>query len=233
MSDDLLQFRLEGKVAVLQMDDGKANALSSPMQAALRAGLERAQQEASAVVIAGREGRFSGGFDLSVMKTGPEAVREMVGGGGVFLMDLFVHPQPVVAACTGHAIAAAALTLLASDTRVGAAGPFKIGMNEVSIGMSLPEFATALLQERISKRHLTATAIQGRMYAPDEAVDAGFLDAVHPADQVLEVAIAEAARLAELPGGPYASIKRALRGQVAERVRKGLEQDMSRMTPSG
>jgi enoyl-CoA hydratase len=229
MSDSPLKYELEGKVAVLTMDDGRANAITHDMIEALHAALERAEKEAHATLLLGRPGRFSAGFDLSVMTAGPDQARGLVKAGAELLLRMYLHPQPLVAGCTGHALAAGGLLLLASDTRIGSAGDFKIGLNEVAIGLRLPVFAIELARDRLSKRYFTRSAIQGTVYGPDDAKAAGFLDEVVAPEELESVVRAEVVRQAELPTGALAATKKDSRGAVVERVMKTLEADMKSM----
>lgn len=226
MGQKRVSYELNGKVAVLRMDDGKANAVSAEMIDELDASLERAESEARAVVIAGRPGRFSAGFDLTVMMAGEDSARALVKLGGEFLMNLYLHPQPVVAACTGHALAAGALMLLASDVRIGAEGAFKVGLNEVAIGMRLPVFGIELARDRISKRHFTAATSLGRVFTPVDAIDAGFLDQVVPAERCFDEALAQARKFAELSTGAHAETKRLTRQPLVEMVIETLDEDL-------
>lgn len=227
MSDEILRFDLKDRVAVLHFDDGKANAVSPAALEALNRGLDRAEKEAGAAVLFGRPGRFSAGFDLSVMRSGPEAAGSLVGGGAELLARMADSPLPIVAGCTGHALAMGALLLLASDLRVGARGDFKIGLNEVAIGMTLPRFGCELAEERLSRRHRLRSAVMAELHDPDAAVDAGYLDRVVEAKELSAAALAEAARLAELPAAAYAGTKRRMRGAMVERIRQGLEADLA------
>ena len=136
----MLTYRMQHKVAVIGLDDGKANAVSHGFVDAMTEGLDRAEKEAAAVVITGRDGVFSAGFDLKELAKGARERTELVNRGAAMLLRLFSLPQPVVVASAGHAIAAGALVLLAADTRIGAAGDFRYGLNETAIGMSLPPF---------------------------------------------------------------------------------------------
>ena len=206
-----MNFEIDDKVAVLTFDDGKANAVSHDFLDSLNEGLDRAEADAGAVLLVGREGVFSAGFDLKEIRKGPDAAAALVGKGGATLLRLFGHPQPVVAAATGHAIAAGAFLLLASDTRIGGAGEFRIGLNETAIGMNLPVFGRELARARLNPRHLTRAFVQAHLYDPDDAVPAGFLDRVLPMEQVVAAALKEAAALAELPASAYAFNKRDIR----------------------
>ena len=221
---------IEDGVAVLRFDDGKANVLSFAAIDSFSAALDRAEAEASAVCIVGREGKLCAGFDLSVMSAGMEAAQKLVAAGGQLLMRLYRHPQPVVAAVTGHALAAGALLVLSCDVRIGADVPAKIGLNETSIGMPLPLFAVALAEDRLDRRALVAATLTARVYAPAEAVAVGYLDAVVPVGEVEGAAIAEARRLGAYSGRAYAQTKEVLRGPTIARVIEGGAADLARFT---
>ena len=110
-------------------------------------------------------------------------------------------------ASAGHAIAAGALVLLAADTRLGASGAFKYGLNETAIGMSLPPFGMEMAKSRLSKRHQTQAIIQAELYEPDMAQQVGYLDQVLAPEQLHAQALQQAAALAELPNEAYANTK--------------------------
>ena len=225
-----VRYESRDEVALVTLDDGKANALSLPMIAALGAALDRARSEAKAVVLTGRPGRFSAGFDLKVMLTGAAAVRELVGAGGELLLRLYEHPQPLVIACTGHALAAGALLVATGDTRIGVLGDFKLGLNEVSNGMPVPILAHELARDRLDPRELTASVLQAKIYGPEEAVRAGWLDRAVLPEELEAHAIAEARRLAELPAKAYAMTKRSLRRVMITEVRATMQLNLEQIT---
>ena len=223
MTTQLASYALQDGIAVITMDDGKANAFGPAMLSAVDGHLDRAAQEAQAVLLTGRPGIFSGGFDLKVIRGGDAAAaRAMSLAGARLMMRLYGWPQPLVAAAPGHAIALGGFCLLAADHRIGAAGDFRIGLNETAIGMSLPPFALMLARERLSKRHLAGAAIGATLFGPDEARDAGFLDEVVAVEDLPEAALAAARRLVELDGPSYAAVKEALRGASIADVLAGL-----------
>jgi enoyl-CoA hydratase len=229
MSDEAIRYELTDSVAVIHLDDGKANALSPVVIEGLQAALDQAEKDARAVVLAGRLGRLSAGFDLSVMRTGPEAVRGLVTAGAELLLRLYSFPMPTVVACTGHALAAGAIVLLTADTRIGARGEFKIGLNEVAIGMTLPVFGVEFARDRLSKRHFFAATTQARIFDPEAAVDAGFLDSLTAPEKLLDEALAQAVQLSQLNTGAYAGTKQSMRGGVAQFIRETLEADMAKL----
>ena len=220
-------------IAVITMDDGKANALGHDLLGALLDALDEVDASgADAVVIVGRPGRFSAGFDLSVMKAGGTGPKEMLAAGVDVFLRIYQFPRPVVVACTGHAIAAGAIILMSSDLRVGTAGEFKIGMPELTIGMPLPFFATELMRDRLSKRHL-ARATLGQMYDPETAIDVGFLDEVVSAEDLLDTAVAHARVAGGVGRGAMKRTRTTTRGAIAEAVRSGLAEDLSHFVVEG
>ncbi len=231
--DGPVHVTIEDGVAVLRLDDGKANAVSHLLIDQVHAALDRAAEEATAVCFVGREGRFSAGFDLSVMTQGADAARGLVRAGGELMVRVYTHPQPTVAAVTGHALAAGAILCLASDTRIGADAPAKIGLNETAIGMGLPWYGIRLAEARLSKRHRTRAILQAEIYDPAGAVDAGYLDEVVPADEVVDVAIGRARALGQLPRGAHGFTKGRLRDALAAEILDGLDADMEAMVPPG
>src|SRR3954454_7431827 len=125
----IVRYELDGDVAVIRVDDGKANALSHAVIDALEAALHKAGTEAKAVVLVGREGKFSAGFDLKTMTAGPEQAIGLLKAGIELALSVYLSPIPVVVAATGHGLAMGAILLMAADLRIGAEGPYKIGMN--------------------------------------------------------------------------------------------------------
>ncbi len=220
MKVDALQIERRDAVTVLHVDDGKVNALTFELIAALKESVEAADADdaVGAVVIHGREGRFSAGFDLGVMMAGDmaETVR-LVADGGDLVRTLYGCGVPVVAACTGHALAAGALVLLGCDLRIGADVPAKIGLNEVAIKMVLPDWAMTIAAARLSKRHLQRAVVNARVTAPADAVDVGYLDEVVGAEALLHTAVERAAELAAtLDPAAYRATVRKFRGPVLD-----------------
>lgn len=216
---EIVSYEQRGAVALVRMDDGKANAMSNAWVAAMGAALDRAEREAKAVVLIGRPGRFSAGFDLKVMMSSPEAARALVLEGGALLLRCLELRLPLVTASTGHAIAGGLLLLATGDVRLGAAGDFKLGLNEVANGMPVPIFAHELARMRLDPRALEESVLRARMYAPDEAARVGWLDRVVPAEALEGAAITEAEALAALPQPAYGMSKQSLRAPMIAHVR--------------
>jgi enoyl-CoA hydratase len=223
---DLVTYSLEGRIATIAMDDGKANALSIAMLGELHAALDQAERDEAVVVLTGREGRFSAGFDLKVFTEQPERIVEMLTLGATFSERILGFPTPVLVAAPGHAIAAGSFALLAADMRIGVDGPFKIGLNEVQIGLTVPLFVVELARQRLHPAHFDRAVVNATIYSPQDAIAAGFLDRVVAADE-LEAATAEAAEvLAGLNAEAHAATKLRARGGALAAVREAIETEL-------
>jgi enoyl-CoA hydratase len=176
------RYRLDDGVARIEMDDGKANALNPEMFVELSAALDRAEEEPDAAIVmlrSLRPGIFSAGFDLKVISGGDqEKIRQMVRMGAEMVVRLLSYPKPVLSVMEGHAYPMGAFLLLASDVRLGVRGPYRVGLNEVQIGMTLPYWALETARFRLHPAAFNLTVTTGEMFTPDEAVQAGFLDRV-------------------------------------------------------
>ena len=216
---DLITYTLADGIATLAMDDGKANAMSPAMSAALNAGLDQAASEAAAVVIRGRDGVFCGGFDLKIIRGGDEGLQaKMVADGMALLRRLYLSPQPVVFAATGHTVAMGAFLLLTGDARIGLAGDFRVGLNETAIGLTLPQMALELARDRLAPTVFQRATINAELFSPEAAVTAGYLDqSADPAD--FDAAVTQAAQaLAELDATAFAATKRRVRQPTLDRI---------------
>lgn len=231
---DVVQYEVRDRIAHVTIDDGKRNALSFEVLGALDACLSRAEDAGpdavGAMLIKGRPGTLSGGFDLKVMRGGD--AREMgrlVTDGGELFARMYGSEVPIVIACTGHGIAAGALMLLAADERFAAAGDeFGIGLIETQIGMVLPQWAIEFARERLTPTWFQRATVGGRRFAPDEARDAGFVDAVCPRDELEAAALAAANYYRDLPRAAYRGQVRMNRGDRLARLAEAVAGDRGR-----
>ena len=216
---EIVSYAQHGGVATLTMYDGKANALSLAMSRALDAGLDRAAKEAKVVVIRGRPGVLCGGFDLKVIRgNDPAQAAAMREAGMQLLARLYLLPLPLIFACTGHSVAAGALLLLTGDIRIGVRGEFRIGLNEVGIALALPQTGIELARDRLSAAALTEAVALARLYSPDDAASAGYLDAAVDT-AVFDTTVAQHAEaLLKLDPVAFATTKQRLRQPTLDRI---------------
>jgi enoyl-CoA hydratase len=220
------KLAIEDGVAWLALDDAKVNALSAEMIGAIGAALDEAEKAGAVVVLSGRPGVFSAGFDLRTFERGPAAGVAMVRAGAELVLRLLAFPRPVLTVCTGHAYPAGAFLMLAADSRLGAAGPWRIGMNEVAIGLTVPKFAVELARHRLAPPGF-ARIPSAAMFAPEEALRLGYLDRVVPEAELAAAARAEAERLRALDPPSFAATKARINAWVLAAVRAALDEELA------
>lgn len=222
---DLVGYTAVDGVATVTLTNGKVNALSPEVIAGINAALDRAEQDQAVVILTGQPGILSGGYDLKVMKAGPEATRNLVASGSALTLRMLAHPQPIIVACSGHAVAKGAFLLLACDYRIGVEGPFQIGLNEVKIGMTMHQVGLALARDRLTPAAFQRSVVNAEMFSPQAALAAGFLDQVVTTDQLMVTAHAAAQQLAQLNPKAHAQTKRKARKVLLETLAAAIETD--------
>lgn len=212
---------------VVSMDDGKANAFSSTMQSALHVALDAAQQANAPVVLAGRPGIFSAGFDLKTLAASGQPAVDMLRGGLDLSLRLLEFPTPVIAACSGHAIAMGIFILTSCDYRIGVRGNYRYSANEVAIGMTMPWSTIEILRQRLSPTAVSRAVVFAENFTPDNAVGMGVLDEIVAEDELLDRAHSYAQQSLSLNMSAHAASKRRVRADALSAIRAGLEKDMA------
>ena len=223
--NELVSFTLNDGIAVITLNNGKVNALSPAVLAALNAALDRAQEVGAMVVLTGQPGILSGGYDLKVMMQGPEQAIGLVTAGSILTRRMLAHPQPIIVACGGHAVAKGAFLLLASDYRLGAEGDFLIGLNEVQIGMTMHHVGILLARDRLSPAAFQRSVINAEMFAPQAAMEAGFLDRVVAPDQLMSSAMEVAHQMKKLNAAAHRNTKLKARKALLDALDGAIEVD--------
>ncbi|HEX8594886.1 MAG TPA: crotonase/enoyl-CoA hydratase family protein [Pseudomonas sp.] len=213
---DLISYHLDDGVATLTLSNGKVNAISPDVVAAFNGALDQAEKDRAVVIITGQPGILSGGYDLKVMTSSPEAAINLVKQGSTLARRMLSHPFPIVIACPGHAVAKGAFLLLCADYRIGVEGPFSIGLNEVQIGMTMHHVGIELARDRLRKSAFHRSVINGEMFDPKGALDAGFLDKVVSVDELQEAARTAALQLKKINMTAHKNTKLKVRKALLE-----------------
>lgn len=206
MSNLVSYSQLDG-VATLTLAHGKVNVVSPGVIAEFNAALDQAEANGAVVILTGQPGILSGGYDLKVMMSGPQAALDLVASGSTLARWMLAHPQPIIVACSGHAVAKGAFLLLSADYRIGVEGAFQIGLNEVKIGMTLHQVGIALARDQLSPAVFQRSVNNAEMFNPQGALLAGFLDQVVPAEDLMTVANAVAQQFKQFNLGAHKNTK--------------------------
>jgi len=220
-----VKYELNEAVATIMLDDGKVNVLGPDMQSAISEALDRAEKDsAKAVVIAGNQRVFSGGFDLSVFQSGDaKAALGMLAGGFELSVRCLTFPAPVIMAATGPAIAMGSFLLLSGDHRIGQPKT-RCQAIEVAIGMTIPISAIEIMRARLTPAAFHRGTAMAATFAGDEALGGGWLDELVGADQVVARAQQVAAEAATtLHPGAHLATKLKARDSALKAIRAGID----------
>ena len=223
--NEFVTYQSEDNFVVITFKNGKANAISHEVIHGLNRSLDKAQQENKVVILTGQNGIFSAGFDLKVMTKSSESAKELVIKGSKLSLRMLSFPQPIIVLCSGHAIAKGAFLLLSSDYRIGVAGDFKIGLNEVMIGMTMHHAGIAIAKARLSEVYLNRSVNNAEIYNPKEAIKAGFLDVIVPEKELLSTAIKVAEMFSKLNKKAHFETKLKVRKTHLKDLEKAIDLD--------
>ena len=222
---ELIAYHFEDGIATLTLSNGKVNAISPAVVSEFNAALDQAEKDRAVVIITGTPGILSGGYDLKVMTAGPKEAISLVTSGSTLARRMLAHPFPVIVACPGHAVAKGAFLLLASDYRLGVEGNFLIGLNEVQIGMTMHHVGILLARDRLSPAAFQRSVINAEMFAPQAAMEAGFLDRVVAPDQLMTTAMEMAQKMKKLNAVAHRNTKLKARKALLDALDGAIDAD--------
>lgn len=223
---ELVSYQLNDGIATLTLTNGKVNAVSPDVIDAFNKALDQAEQDKAVVIITGQPGILSGGYDLKEMMKGPQNALDLVAKGSTLARRMLSHPFPVIVACSGHAVAKGAFILLSADYRVGIDGPYNIGLNEVQIGMTMHHVGIELARDRLRKSVFNRSVINGEMFNPQAAKEAGFLDAlVATPEELMPAALVMAQQLKKINMNAHTKTKLKARKALLDTLANAIEVD--------
>lgn len=225
--NEFVSLTSEENYVIITINNGKANAISHEVIDGLNQCLDQAQAEQKVVILTGTQGIFSGGFDLKVMQASKKSAIELVTKGSKLSLRMLSFPQPIIIACNGHAVAKGAFLLLSVDYRIGVAGDFKIGLNEVAIGMTMHNAGIEIAKGRLSNVYMNRSVNNAEIYSAKDAVTAGFLDTLVDENALMPTAIHVANLFAKLDKKAHAETKLKVRKDQIRALNLAIEMDMA------
>lgn len=223
-------YSFENGIAQITMDDGKANSMNWIFFEEMGKSMDEAENDgAKVLVITGRPGFFSGGLDLKLLPTlSANEIGDFATTFARTMLRVFSFPVPTIAASTGHAVAGGAMLTFACDRRLAIDGPYRIQMNETSIGITLPSWMFLIARSAIPSRWRTEALLHAKAYNPNEALERGILNGVaKDADSLASQVKAATAELLSLNLPAYAASKKNLRREKIEHVLALLQKELS------
>lgn len=227
----MLEEYQHGEVREIRLARAPANALNQPLVVQLTNRLRIAALEsARAVVLSGAAGMFSGGLDVPMLITLDwNELQRFMRAVLSLQHQLAVQPIPVVAAITGHCAAAAAVMAAFCDYRIMAAGEYKIGINEVSVGLCPGRIAYQSFRRLLGARYADQLVTRGEFILPDEALRVGLVDRVAPPDRVIPLAIEHAQSFLKLPPQALYETRRIARAELVTLCEEATRDDSEQL----
>ncbi|MEL0207388.1 MAG: crotonase/enoyl-CoA hydratase family protein [Gammaproteobacteria bacterium] len=224
MADQIATLSKEGDISIIKLDDGKANAFSHDMLSQVNELLAKVPRDSGALVITGREGLFSGGFDLKTFATGDmEKITKMVQLGYRLLLELFSFDRPIVAAVSGHSIALGLFVTCSADYRIAIDGKYVCQANEVRNNMDIPTQIMEILKARVNKKYFYPAVYHSDAFSVQDSIEVGYIDEVVPEDQFMARVIEKAKELATLPHPFYANTKKTAQDDVRQKIADAID----------
>ena len=223
MSDRIATLTSKDDISIITLDDGKANVFSPKMIQDVNQCLDKVPTESGALIITGREGMFSAGFDLKIISSGDiQATMDMSLSGFKLLSRIFSFPRLILAACSGHGIALGTFLLCCCDYRVGVKGDFMIGANEMRTNMVIPIPILELISHRVSASHKYRAILGAEMYSIESGLEAGLIDEVVDPENLMETAMLKAKDLATMGHPSYTLTKELLIREPLQKINNAI-----------
>ena len=224
MTDSIATLSKENDISIIKLDDGKANAFSYDMLSQVNDLLKKVPRDSGALVITGREGLFSGGFDLKTLATGDmEKITKMVQLGYRLLLELFSFDRPIVAAVSGHSIALGLFVTCSADYRIAIDGKYVCQANEVRNNMDIPTQIMEIIRARVNKKYFYSAVFHSDAYSVQDSIEVGYIDEVVSEDQFMQRVMEKAKELATLPHPFYANTKKTAQDDVRQKIADAID----------
>ena len=229
MTDKIATLKKEGNVSIITLDDGKANVFSPEMSHQINECLDQVATEEGCLIITGKEGMFSGGLDLKIIQSGDiERIQEMSSKAFKLLARIFSFPRPVIAACSGHAVALGTFLLCCCDYRIGVKGEFMLGANEMRTNMVIPIPILELIKFRVSNTHKYRAVLGAEMYKLEDSISAGLIDEVVDQDLLMTTVTEKAKDLATMGHPSYSMTKELFIAEPMSKINAAMEEHLKK-----
>ena len=224
MIDPIATLTQDNDISIIKLDDGKANAFSYDMLTQVNELLAKVPRDSGALVITGRDGLFSGGFDLKTLAAGDmEKITKMVQLGYRLLLELYSFDRPIIAAVSGHSIALGLFVTCSADYRIAIDGKYICQANEVRNNMDIPTQIMEILKARVNKNYFYPAVFHSDAYSVQDSIEVGFIDEVVPQTEFMDRVMEKAKELATLPHPFYANTKKSAQDDVRQKISDAIE----------
>lgn len=221
---EYIQTKKEDHILHVLLNRGKSNAMDIQLVEELIQLLEEAEEDPSieGLVLSGKEGFFSSGLDLITLFSYNETEMYAFWSRFMVLVQKFIaFSKPSVAAITGHSPAGGCVLALCCDYRVMAQGDYIVGLNEVPVGIVVPESIFKLYSFWLGPGSAYRNLLEGRLFKPEEALSVGLVDEVVPFDRIQTAAVRRLKMVMQFEKSAWRATKLNLRGELIRTMGQG------------
>lgn len=225
-----IDFVIEKKIAHVRLNRPKSNALNLEMIQELNALILQIKEDpgAEGMILQGKDGFFSSGLDLMELYALNEGeFKEFWKAFLELVRNLVNFPKPSVAAITGHSPAGGCVLAICCDVRVMSDGDFIIGLNELPVGIVVPESIFHLYSFWIGKPLAYRSLLQGKLFTPQEAKNIGLIDTCVPASQIISSSELAISQFMKFDPQSWQKSKLNLRSELIQVFNKDFEEDLN------
>lgn len=228
----MLDLSKQNNIAIIQLNRPKVNALNREMVVQLSNTLNSLKEdlETEGVILTGLPGIFSGGLDvIDLYGRDRDFITGFWQNFTTLLYQLFTYPKLLFTAITGHSPAGGTVLAIMTDYRVMAEGDFSIGLNEVAVGLILPNSIGQVYQYLLGNRRAEMLALTGTLVSPTEAHRIGLVDELSKPGEELKQALYKMNSWLELPRQQQIATKLQLRKRIIEQFKRFQRDDVAKM----
>ena len=216
-----IKVNIKEKVAILQLDRGRSNAINAEMVSELKQIIQNIGNDnnIAGLIITGKEGFFSAGLDLIELYDYDETTIRNFWIDFLNMVNLMVaFPKPMVTAISGHSPAGGCVLALCSDYRVMAEGKYIIGLNEVPVGIIVPQSIFHLYSFWLGNAKAYRYLLEGKLMNTDEALASGLVDELVKSESILHAADRQIRKFIQMESTTWQQTKVNLRAELLAKV---------------
>lgn len=216
-----IKVNIKDKIAVLSLNRGKSNAINAEMVAELNQMVKNIENDDSiaGLILTGKDGFFSAGLDLIELYNYDE---ETIKNFWIDFLNLVTRlvsfKKPMIAAISGHSPAGGCVLALCCDYRIMAEGKFIIGLNEVPIGIIIPESIFHLYSFWLGQANAYRFLLEGKLMHTQQALSTGLIDEVVNPESILHAAERKMLTYIKLERNAWQQSKKNMRAELLKKV---------------
>ena len=227
-----VEIENRNEIRILSINRPPVNAINIQVVSDLNQRLSDAKidKQVSGVILTGLEGYFSAGLDvIELFPLRKAEIRIFWNGFYKLLQLIYTFPKPLFSALSGHSPAGGTVMAIMTDYRLMASGDFSIGLNEVSVGLVIPNSIAEIFSSLVGRRNAELMALNGSLISPDQALKWHLIDEMCPQNQLINRSVDKMTSWLELPAQQQMMTKMEFRKPIIEKMKMNMEFELDEL----